>query len=242
MNNSIGIINFSQLSVALIPVLVVLLIFIHWSLSIKQPIYALLRMFSQLLLIGYALGYIFESQDSWFILLILCFMCMTSSWIALGTVPEYRLRFYKYTLAAISLGGGLTLVLITQGTLQLDPWYEPHYMVPIAGMIFANSMNSVSLSAERLHAELLHHDTFIQARNIAFQAAMIPVVNSLFAVGLVSLPGMMTGQILSGTSPFVAARYQIMVMAMVFGSSGLSTAIYLSLVKNFYRQENNNEL
>lgn len=242
MNNSIGIINFSQLSVALIPVLVVLLIFIRWSLSIKQPIYALLRMFSQLLLIGYALGYIFESQDSWFILLILCFMCMTSSWIALGTVPEYRLRFYKYTLAAISLGGGLTLVLITQGTLQLDPWYEPHYMVPIAGMIFANSMNSVSLSAERLHAELLHHDTFIQARNIAFQAAMIPVVNSLFAVGLVSLPGMMTGQILSGTSPFVAARYQIMVMAMVFGSSGLSTAIYLSLVKNFYRQENNNEL
>ncbi|NOQ16122.1 MAG: ABC transporter permease [Methyloprofundus sp.] len=238
MNNSIGIISFAQLSVALIPVLVVLLIFIRWSLSIKKPIYALLRMFSQLLLIGYALSFIFDSENSLFILLILCFMCMTSSWIALGTVAEYRLRFYKYTLAAIALGGGVTLVLITQGTLQLSPWYEPHYMVPIAGMIFANSMNSVSLAAERLHSELLHHDTFIQARNIAFQAAMIPVVNSLFAVGLVSLPGMMTGQILSGTSPFVAARYQIMVMAMVFGSSGLSTAIYLSLVKNFYSREN----
>jgi len=242
MNKTIEIINFSQLSIALIPVLLVLLIFIRWSLSITQPIYALMRMFTQLLLIGYALSFIFDSQNSGVILLILCFMCMTSSWIALGTVPEYRLRFYQYSLAAIALGGGLTLLLITQGTLQLSPWYEPHYMVPIGGMIFANSMNSVSLAAERLHAELNHHDTFTQARNIAFQAAMIPVVNSLFAVGLVSLPGMMTGQILSGTSPFVAARYQIMVMAMVFGSSGLSTALYLSLIKSFYSRENTNEL
>jgi putative ABC transport system permease protein len=242
MNKSVEIINFTQLSIALIPVLIVILIFMRWSLSIKQPIYALLRMFSQLLLIGYALSFIFDSQNSGFILLILCFMCITSSWIALGTVAEYRVRFYKYTLAAISLGGGVTLLLITQGTLQLSPWYEPHYMVPIAGMIFANAMNSVSLAAERLHAELLHHDTFIQARDIAFQAAMIPILNSLFAVGLVSLPGMMTGQILSGTSPFIAARYQIMVMAMIFASSGLSTAIYLIFVKSFYSRENNYEL
>jgi len=242
MNKTIEIINFSQLSISLIPVLLVLLIFIRWSLSITRPIYALMRMFTQLLLIGYVLSFIFDSQNSGVILLILCFMCMTSSWIALGTVPEYRVRFYQYSLAAIALGGGLTLLLITQGTLQLTPWYEPHYMVPIAGMIFANSMNSVSLAAERLQAELNHHDSFQQARNIAFQAAMIPVVNSLFAVGLVTLPGMMTGQILSGTSPFVAARYQIMVMAMVFGSSGLSTALYLSLIKSFYSRENNNEL
>jgi len=241
MNKTIEIINFSQLSISLIPVLLVLLIFIRWSLSITRPIYALMRMFTQLLLIGYVLSFIFDSQNSGVILLILCFMCMTSSWIALGTVSEYRVRFYQYSLAAIALGGGLTLLLITQGTLQLTPWYEPHYMVPIAGMIFANSMNSVSLAAERLQAELNHHDTFTQARNIAFQAAMIPVVNSLFAVGLVTLPGMMTGQILSGTSPFVAARYQIMVMAMVFGSSGLSTALYLSLIKSFYSRENNNE-
>lgn len=107
-------------------------------------------------------------------------------------------------------------------------------MVPIAGMIFANTMNSVSLAAERLHAEIQHHDSYIQARNIAFQAAMIPVINSLFAVGLVSLPGMMTGQILSGISPFIAARYQIMVMAMIFGSSGLSAALYLTFVRPSY--------
>jgi len=234
MTYSIGIIHFSQLSLAFIPVLCVLLIFIRWSLSIKQAVYALLRMFSQLLLIGYTLAFIFDTENSYVILGILFFMCLTSSWIALGTVADNRLQLYQYALLAISLGGGLTLLLITQGTLQLTPWYTPHYMVPIAGMIFANSMNSVSLAAERLQAEIKHQDSFTSARNKAFQAAMIPVVNSLFAVGLVSLPGMMTGQILSGTEPFIAARYQIMVMAMVFGSSGLSTAIYLLCMRRFY--------
>ena len=63
----------------------------------------------------------------------------------------------------------------------------------------------------------------------AYHAAMIPVINSLFAVGLVSLPGMMTGQILSGVSPLIAARYQIMVMCMIFASAGISTAVFLAL-------------
>jgi putative ABC transport system permease protein len=68
-----------------------------------------------------------------------------------------------------------------------------------------------------------------KARDTAFQTAMIPVVNALFAVGLVSLPGMMTGQILSGVSPLIAARYQIVVMCMIFASAGMSTAIFLWL-------------
>ena len=75
----------------------------------------------------------------------------------------------------------------------------------------------------------------IKARNIAFNASLIPTINMLFAVGLVSLPGMMTGQILSGISPFIAARYQIMVMCMLFASSGISAACFLSLINNQYR-------
>lgn len=234
MNNHIETIGLSNLALALIPAFVVLLIFTRWSLSIRHAVYALTRMLTQLLLVGYVLAFIFESENSGLILAILCIMCIASSWIALGIIPAQRIKLYKYSLLAITIGGGLTLLLITQGTLALSPWYAPHYMIPIAGMVFANSMNSVSLAAERLQAELVNRDSFIEARNIAFQAAMIPVINSLFAVGLVSLPGMMTGQILSGISPFIAARYQIMVMAMIFGSSGLSTAIYLSFVKSFY--------
>ena len=93
-------------------------------------------------------------------------------------------------------------------------------------------MNSVSLSAERLTAEMSRSVPYHQARTIALHTALIPIINSLLAVGIVSLPGMMTGQILSGITPVIAARYQIMVMCMLFGSSGLSVALFLTIVKN----------
>jgi putative ABC transport system permease protein len=97
-------------------------------------------------------------------------------------------------------------------------------------MIFAASMNAVSVAAERFVMEIKHGSKAMVARNEAFKAGLIPIFNSLLAVGLVSLPGMMTGQILSGVSPLIAARYQIVVMCMITGASGISAAIYLHLV------------
>ena len=83
-------------------------------------------------------------------------------------------------------------------------------------MIFATAMNSISLCAERLFSEMNNGVPYHQARKNALNAATIPVINTLFAVGLVSIPGMMTGQILSGVSPLIAARYQIIVICMIF--------------------------
>ena len=134
-------------------------------------------------------------------------------------------------LVAVTVGGGLTLMLVTRGVLQLDPWYRPNYMIPLAGMVFASSMTGISLAADRLIAELEAGRSHDQARATAFRTAMIPVTNTLFAVGLISLPGMMTGQILSGISPFIAARYQIMVMCMIFAATGISSACFLSLAR-----------
>lgn len=236
MNNTIETIPLFNLSLAFIPALLVIVILFKWSMNSSNAIYALSRMLVQLLLIGYFLTYIFESDSAGVILLILVVMVFASSWIALGTVAEKRLQMYKYALLAISFGGGVTLLLITQGVLLLDPWYSPQSMIPIAGMIFANAMNSVSLSAERLNAEISRDVPYDEARNIAFSSSLIPVINSLFAVGLVSLPGMMTGQILSGVSPLIAARYQIMVMCMVFGASGIATAYFLVLVKPMFEK------
>ena len=93
-------------------------------------------------------------------------------------------------------------------------------------------MNAVSLAGERLFSELEHKIDYLDARNTAFQASMIPIINSLLAVGLVSLPGMMTGQILAGTEPVIAARYQIIVMCMIFSSAGISAALFLHLIRN----------
>ena len=220
-----------DIAIAFIPVLVTLVIIFFWSSNLRQASIAILRMLVQLLLIGYALEFIFNADNQWIILAVLTFMLLAASWIALGALPVKRLTLLAYSLAAIAVGGIFNLALITQGVLHADPWYQPSIMIPLAGMIFSNSMNSVSLAGERLYSELEHHQDYARARNTAFHAAMIPLTNSLLAVGLVSLPGMMTGQILAGTSPLIAARYQIMVMCMIFSSAGISAAMFLWLLR-----------
>lgn len=214
-----------------IPALAVVLILWRWSVGAAHSLAALARMVGQLLLIGYLLVYIFEADVPWIVLAVMMVMVVAASWIALRTNPRLRRELYGYAFASILVGGGVTVALITQLVLTLDPWYEPSFMVPLAGMIFAASMNAVSLAAERVLAELRRSASYVDARRIAMQAGLIPIVNTLFAVGLVSLPGLMTGQILSGVSPLVAVRYQVMVMCMVFGASGLSAALFLHLVR-----------
>tara|TARA_B110000014_G_C20105788_1_gene581420 strand:- start:266 stop:763 length:498 start_codon:yes stop_codon:yes gene_type:complete len=158
-------------------------------------------------------------------------MVFIASWIALGTISNERKSLFKYALISIVIGGGSILILVSQLVLKLDPWYLPQYMIPIAGMIFASSMNGVSLAGERLIAELNRENDYTTAKSIALRAALIPITNSLFAVGLVSLPGMMTGQILSGISPLIAVRYQVMVMCMIFSAVGLSSFLFLSMIQ-----------
>ena len=221
-----------NLTVAGVPALVVVLILWKWSAGAAHSLYALARMVGQLLLIGYLLVYIFEADVPWIVLAVIAVMVVAASWIALRTIPELRRALYRDTFVSVLVGAGLTVVLITQFVLTLDPWYEPSFVVPLAGMIFAASMNAVSLAAERIVAELRRGSAYSDARRIAMQAGLIPIVNTLFAVGLVTLPGLMTGQILSGVSPLVAVRYQVMVMCMVFGASGLSAAVFLALLKD----------
>ena len=168
-------------------------------------------------------------------------MLFASSWIALRTVKIPRRVLYLKSFCSISVGGGLIILLITQGVLNLQPWYLPSYVVPLAGMIFASAMNSVSIAVERLNAEVERDVPYEKARVIALRASLIPITNALFAVGLVSLPGMMTGQILSGVSPFIAARYQIMVMCMIFGSAGISSACFLALVRSNFVDDKQEE-
>jgi len=220
-----------DIALGFIPVLITLIIIWQWSHSPKSALIAMLRMLIQLLLIGYVLNFIFNANSQWIILFVLMFMLVAASWISLNTMPVDPKSLFIYSFVAILCGGGLTLVFISQWVLHADPWYQPQVMIPIAGMIFSNAMNAISLAGERLYSELGHDIDYHRARNIAFQAAMIPVTNALLAVGLVSLPGMMTGQILAGTSPLVASRYQIIVMCMVFSSAGISTAVFLTLLK-----------
>lgn len=220
-----------NLLVGFIPVVIVLIIMYRWSLNSRGGLYANGRMLLQLLVIGYVLTYIFDTENPLIIVLVIVVMIAVSAWIALRPLEKTTARLYLITLLAIGSSGLAILALVSQLILEMPSWFEPRIVVPLAGMIFANAMNTVSLAAERIEAELQKISDFTQAQRIALDAALIPQINGLLAVGLVSLPGMMTGQILSGVSPVVAARYQIMVMCMIFGSAGLSTVIYLKLCR-----------
>ena len=231
MGENVLTISLIGLALAFIPAAIVIGIMLRWRAGAGTAVYATLRMLVQLFLIGYVLIYIFET-DSWLIIAaVLTVMLLASSWIAVRPIPDWSRRDYLEALIAITLGGVPTLLLVTQFVLGVEPWFSPRYVVPLAGMIFAGSMTAVSLAAERFLAESERDVEYRDARRTAFNAALIPMVNSLFAVGLVALPGMMTGQILSGVSPLIAAKYQIVVMAMLFGATGITAACYLRFRK-----------
>ncbi len=235
------IISLSDLLLGFIPVLITLTIIFKWSLSLKKALYSVARMLLQLMLIGYALSFIFSSNSAYLVILVLSLMLFAASWIALSSLNQSTSQLFLYSLVSISAGGIFTLFITTQGVLHLNPWHDPKVIIPIAGMIFSNSMNTISIAAERFYSEQKHKSDYCHCRDAAYQAALIPVLNSLLAVGLVSLPGMMTGQILSGVSPLIAARYQIMVMLMIMGSSGISAALFLTLIKQKFSSEENQQ-
>ncbi|MEM7357701.1 MAG: ABC transporter permease [Pseudomonadota bacterium] len=224
------IIEVPNLVYILVPALLVVLIQWRWALSPGTSLYAIARMVLQLVLIGYVLTTIFASDRASLVLMVLTIMLIAASWIALRPVPEHRNQLFLRALTATFLVNAAILALITELVLQSEPWYSPRIVIPLAGMVFAAGMNAISLFAERYFAELSKGGDEILSRNTAYQATLIPTVNSLFAVGLVSLPGMMTGQILSGVSPLIAVRYQIVIMLMIFASSGLTAALFYKLL------------
>jgi len=231
MNTSIYNISLFDLLWVMIPVALVIVIYMRWTQDKTTIFYALFRMLVQLILIGYVLTYIFTSDSSYLVISILSVMLVAASVIALRPLQKKNKNLYLYAFISIFIGGIFTLIMVVFGVLDLNPWYEPRFLIPLAGMIFANSMNAVSISAERFETENERGYSYIEARATSYKAALIPIINSLFAVGLVSLPGMMTGQILSGIDPLIAVRYQMMVMLMILGSAGISVAIYLMFLK-----------
>lgn len=200
----------------------------------------------QLVAVGYVLVYIFSADEWWLVLLALVVMLVSATQAATQRAAggKKRRRNDRKALWMIGgtsmlLGSGLTLAFVTQVVLRVDPWYEPQYLIPLFGMIVGNAMNAAALAAERLASELDSHRGQVEAylalgaspsrasaipERRAMTAALIPTINGLMTVGLVSLPGMMTGQILAGVSPLLAIRYQIVVMFMLAGATAVTTA------------------
>ena len=190
-------------------------------------LYATARMLAQLFLMGFVLVFIFQVESVFMMIPVVLFILSISSWIALRPLSIRNGKRYWRIFGSIGIvcGGMLFYILII--VIEPSPLYQPRYFIPLAGMIFANAMTAISLAGERFDDERSRGVPLDKAWSAAFKAALIPQVNAFLAVGLVSLPGMMTGQIIAGVDPLLAIRYQIVVMAMIFGSAGLSVALYL---------------
>lgn len=216
-----------------------------WQRRIGQSrdlLWGSLRMVVQLLAVGYALRWIFAARHPLPTVLMLLVMGGFSLQIMAGRLRHKLPGFYRIVSLSLFAGcGGVTLYFCLL-VVAPSPWYEPRYLIPLAGMIIGNSINGACLAVERLSAEMKERQAEIEAalclgasprmacqeplRN-SFRAALLPMVNTMAAMGVVSLPGMMTGQILSGTDPLIAVKYQIAIMCAIVGSVALTSALLL---------------
>lgn len=231
MQTAVETIPLINLAIAFIPVLLAVALLYHWSLEAGTALYSIVRMLLQLLMIGYVLVFIFDSQNMWITLVVISVMIVASSWIALRSIKPLRFKLFAYVALSSLIAGGFVLLISLYYVLEIEALHAPQYTIPLAGMMFASTMNTMGLALERISAELNKNVDYNQARNIAFHASLIPVINTMFAVGIVSLPGMMTGQVLSGISPLIAVRYQVLVMCMIFSACALSAALLLIIAK-----------
>lgn len=204
----------------------------------------------QLVLVGYVLVYVFALGRWYVVLTAMLLMVAVATHTAVGRQKGAPRELWGITGAAMLLGSGLTMAYVGAAIVRPQPWFDPRYMIPLFGMIVGNAMNAAALSAERLRSELESRRGEVEAYlalgapparaarepvRRALRASMIPTINGMMVVGIVSLPGMMTGQILAGASPLLAVRYQIVVMFMLTCSVAItSCAVTLWYRRSFF--------
>jgi putative ABC transport system permease protein len=194
----------------------------------------------QLVAVGYVLTFLISSRSWYLVLLTLLVMLVAATVTATDRQKGGRAGLFVISGTAMLVGAGLTLAYVDTVVLQLRPWYNPQYLIPLFGMIIGNSMNGAALAAERLNGEMELRRGEVEAYlalgasparasaeavRRALVAAIMPTVNMLMVVGLVSLPGMMTGQIIAGSSPLTAVRYQIVVVFMLAGAVAVTSVV-----------------
>ncbi|NQU62448.1 MAG: iron export ABC transporter permease subunit FetB [Rhodospirillales bacterium] len=198
------------------------------------------RMVVQLTLVGLVLKTLFALASPMFTGFAALVMVLFAGREAMARQDRRFTGFWSYGIGTGSMMAAATIVTVFGLTTQIaaDPWYDPRYALPILGMILGNTMNGVSLSLERLVSGAHLQRGAIEARLMlgaemgeairgvvsdAMRAGLTPIINSMAAAGLVSLPGMMTGQILAGVDPVEAVKYQILIIFMIAGGTGLGT-------------------
>ena len=218
----------------------------------KQLLVAALRTAIQLTLIGLVLKALFANSNLLWVGLLSLLMLVVAG-------REVMARQHRRFAGRWGYGIGVVSMFVSSFTVALfalivvvgnEPWYQPQYAIPLLGMLLGNTMNGIALALDRLTQSAWEQRDVIEARLMlgysaseavsgiqqqVFRSGLIPIINAMAAAGIVSLPGLMTGQILAGAEPVEAVKYQILIMFLVSAGSGFGTlaAVHLAVRRLF---------
>ena len=203
---------------------------------------AALRTTVQLALIGLVLKILFQLVSPWWTGLAALIMLLLAGREVTARQTLKLRGGWSYSIATSSLivAGGIVTILALTTAVRPEPWYDPRFALPLLGMMLGNTLTGISVGMERLSATLKREKDAIEARlalghprrdavkpyvREAMRAGLMPIINAMSAAGIISLPGMMTGQILAGVDPTEAVKYQILIMFLLAGTTSIGALI-----------------
>ncbi len=199
---------------------------------------------AQLLLVGFVLDWVFR-LDRWYV--VVAMMAVMTLVAANAAVQRTHLRYpgiWISSIVSVWASSWLIAAVALFGIIPVSPWYAPQFAIPLLGMILGNTLNGISLGLDRIGTELSARRAEVEALlalgatrweaagapvRQAIRTGMIPTINAMMVVGIVSLPGMMTGQLLAGVDPIQAVKYQIVIMFLISSGSALGTVAVVLL-------------
>jgi putative ABC transport system permease protein len=216
-----------------------------FSLGLVKPLaWGTVRCVVQLSVMGYALGWIFSVDRPELVVGVVAVMCLFASKTATRRTPNVPQFPTAIAFMSMAVSTYLVMVIVCGVIIRGEPWYTARTVIPISGMILGNAVSGQALALDRLYGEVRSRRAEVEAMlalgatpweavrdcvREALRAGMTPTINSLMVVGIVSIPGMMTGQILGGGDPREAARYQIVVMLMIAAAAAMGSMILVGL-------------
>jgi len=233
----------TPLDLALAAGLVLLLAGLSWWLRLaigRRMLIAAARSTVQLLLLGLVLKALFNTANPWLVGGLTLVMLGVAGYEVMARQKHPLRGFWGYGTGALSmfLSSFSIALLALLVLLQPDPWYTPQYAIPLLGMLLGNTMTGVAVALDNLTSQALDKRHQIEARlalgqtateaigdirRDALRAGLIPIINAMTTAGIVSLPGMMTGQILAGSPPMEAAKYQLLILFLIAAGTGLGS-------------------
>ena len=237
------IIDLEWWKLALASIAILLLALVSWRARLgtsRSLLVASVRTVIQLSLVGLVLEALFATSGIGWVSLMALVMLLIAGWEVMARQKRRLSGFWAFGIGtgAMFLSSFSVTVLALTVIIGPVPWYTPQYAIPLLGMMLGNTMTGVALSLDRLTDSVWQQRSVIENRLMlghrwqeamdtirreAMRSGMMPTINAMAAAGIVSLPGMMTGQILAGTAPAIAVKYQILVMFAIAAGTGFGT-------------------